>query len=633
MGISTDTNRVTYSGDGSSALFAFQYEFHAQTDLAVHVWNSSRTVVDTTKTLNVDYTISGVTDAQNRYTNGANVIFNSSPASTDKIIIVRDPVVTNPFNLKFNQTIPNAELSKALDRLTIIEQRLADLTGRSIRLRDSYPLTFNGEMPAKLPAGGAVIISSSGVGIEIGVAVVNSSSAGAYYGILPVANGGTGLDFSILQGLIYSPGNNSTFQNINNGTPGLVMTSNGSSAPSFQAFSTTLINSGILKVEFGGTGTGTSYIQNGVLFASSATQMANTLAGGADVPLVGNGASAPSFKALNLASNSSVTGTLAIAHGGHGQTTANAGFNALSPMTAGGDIIYGGTSGVAVALPNGSLNTVLTSQGGSFPPVWASPTANLIIADITDLSAETLSNATDVAIISGAAGTLELYSTANNQGKSLLIKSAGAKLVDYTLQAATSQLIVGMTGKTNREYIFRTNGEAGRFVAQGSSWVMLDHSTYTGPVNNGSSVIAATTTVPVKGSSFIVDHITWSRDGAFCDVGFALASSSAAAAGTAGSGDYLICLPPGIKFDQSVLKLGRAVAEGGSSWEAWNCIGTGNLNIKDSTSNTGICFAFDASSFRIATQSLGIWSSGAFAFNAALSAAANVRFAVDGWEP
>jgi hypothetical protein len=43
---------------------------------------------------------------------------------------------------------------------------------------------------------------------------------------------------------------------------------------------------------------------------------------------------------------------------------------ALNPMTTGGDIIYGGASGVETRLANGSANQVLTSNGTTLAPTW-----------------------------------------------------------------------------------------------------------------------------------------------------------------------------------------------------------------------------------------------------------------------
>lgn len=67
-----------------------------------------------------------------------------------------------------------------------------------------------------------------------------------------------------------------------------------------------------------------------------------------------------------LATN--VTGTIAIANGGTGQTTALTGFNALSPMRNQGDLIYGGIGGSALTLGIGSATQIL--KGGATAPTW-----------------------------------------------------------------------------------------------------------------------------------------------------------------------------------------------------------------------------------------------------------------------
>lgn len=57
------------------------------------------------------------------------------------------------------------------------------------------------------------------------------------------------------------------------------------------------------------------------------------------------------------------TGTLPVASGGTGQTTASAAFNALSPITTAGDLILGNGSNSATRLAIGSNGYVLTSDG------------------------------------------------------------------------------------------------------------------------------------------------------------------------------------------------------------------------------------------------------------------------------
>lgn len=72
--------------------------------------------------------------------------------------------------------------------------------------------------------------------------------------------------------------------------------------------------------------------------------------------------------------------TIALNKGGTGQTTKAAAFDALQPMTTGGDIIYGGASGTGTRLANGSAGQVLTSSGTTAAPTWATPTAATVYA-------------------------------------------------------------------------------------------------------------------------------------------------------------------------------------------------------------------------------------------------------------
>ena len=92
---------------------------------------------------------------------------------------------------------------------------------------------------------------------------------------------------------------------------------------------------------------------------------------------------------------------LAVADGGTGASTATAGFDALAPMTAEGDIIYGGTSGTGTRLAKGSNTQVLTLASGV--PSWASPAAGYSDAEaIAAVEGEaTLVLAGDVSVANG----------------------------------------------------------------------------------------------------------------------------------------------------------------------------------------------------------------------------------------
>lgn len=81
-----------------------------------------------------------------------------------------------------------------------------------------------------------------------------------------------------------------------------------------------------------------------------------------------------------------VTGTVAIANGGTGQTTASAGFNALSPITTTGDLILGNGTNSATRLAIGANGQVLFSDGST--AAW--------VSKLTNGTAVTLTNQTTV---------------------------------------------------------------------------------------------------------------------------------------------------------------------------------------------------------------------------------------------
>lgn len=139
-----------------------------------------------------------------------------------------------------------------------------------------------------------------------------------------------------------------------------------------------------------GTASGnTTYTANnhGVVLSSATNAMVVIAPNASTVlPLISGGASAdPAW------------GVLALGGGGTGATTKAGAFDALSPMSTGGDIIYGGASGTGTRLANGSAGQVLTSAGATSAPTWSAvaatsfgtQTANFVLAGPTSGSAAT----------------------------------------------------------------------------------------------------------------------------------------------------------------------------------------------------------------------------------------------------
>lgn len=79
----------------------------------------------------------------------------------------------------------------------------------------------------------------------------------------------------------------------------------------------------------------------------------------------------PTWNQNTTGTAAGLSATLAVGSGGTGQTTAITAFEALSPMTTTGDIIYAPGEGTAARLGIGSSGQVLTVGGGI--PGWSTP--------------------------------------------------------------------------------------------------------------------------------------------------------------------------------------------------------------------------------------------------------------------
>ena len=172
------------------------------------------------------------------------------------------------------------------------------------------------------------------------------------------------------------------------------------SAANYALYSTSssALTAGTLPIAAGGTAA-TTFTANGVLYGNGTSALGVTAEGTTGQVLVGNTGAAPTWGTLSssavttfqtslngltpsTATSGAVTlaGTLGISSGGTGQTTALAAFDALSPMTTLGDMIYEGTGPTATRLAIGSTNQVLTVIGGI--PSWQTP----VSGDVTSIS-------------------------------------------------------------------------------------------------------------------------------------------------------------------------------------------------------------------------------------------------------
>jgi hypothetical protein len=192
----------------------------------------------------------------------------------------------------------------------------------------------------------------------------------------------------------------------------------------------------------------------------------NTGSAGAFV-VNGGGLGTPSSGILTnvtgLPLTSGVTGTLPIANGGTGQTTATTAFNALSPITTAGDLIIGNGANSAVRLGIGANGYVLTSNGTTASWVAPSTTVSSFSAGTTGF---TPSSGTTGAVT--LAGTLNVANggtgvTASSGANSVVLRdanenvTANAFFAGFTSVAASGTQI-NLTAASNPVYVVTGSG-------------------------------------------------------------------------------------------------------------------------------------------------------------------------------
>lgn len=226
------------------------------------------------------------------------------------------------------------------------------------------------------------------------------------------------------------------------------------SVPASSIFGVTgspVTTTGTLGLTTTGTSGGIPYFSSTSALSSSALLTANALIlgggsgaaptalgslGTTSTVLHGNAAGAPTFGAVSLTTD--VSGALPIANGGTGQTAKTAAFDALQPMTTGGDIIYGGASGTGTRLANGTAGQYLKSTGGTTAPAWQSFTAPTIqVFNSTSTTAGRLftvtsANATIGATYTNNSQTFTVLETISGSTR-LFTSGVGAPLSSGTL--------------------------------------------------------------------------------------------------------------------------------------------------------------------------------------------------------
>jgi hypothetical protein len=172
MTVSTTESRIGYNGNGVTTIFAVPFRFLENTDLIVTLVDAS--LNQFVKTLNTDYTVTGAGDDA-----GGSITMVVAPASGERLIVVRQVPLTQETDYISGDPFPAETHERALDKLTMISQRLESLISRSIRLSDADLLVTSTILPAP-SAGASLIWNSTATALVNGIPVEGTLAISPY---------------------------------------------------------------------------------------------------------------------------------------------------------------------------------------------------------------------------------------------------------------------------------------------------------------------------------------------------------------------------------------------------------------------------------------------------------------------
>jgi len=134
MTVSSTTTKVSYSGNGSTTVFAYTFKIFAAAEITVIIRSSTGT--ETVKSLTTHYTLSNI-----GVDGGGNVTFGSAPASGETVLLIRNTPNTQTLDLVENDPFLSSSFEDTLDKIThqLIEQQ--EEIDRSIKVSRTNTIT------------------------------------------------------------------------------------------------------------------------------------------------------------------------------------------------------------------------------------------------------------------------------------------------------------------------------------------------------------------------------------------------------------------------------------------------------------------------------------------------------------
>lgn len=185
MMISSTTCKISYAGNGATVTFSVPFYFLAAADLVAVIRSSAG--VETTKVITTHYTVTGAGVLA-----GGTVTMVTAPATGETLVIYRDAALTQGADYVANDAFGAESHETALDRLTMLVQRLDDRADRAMGLKETDTIgsgTFQaGSQKIEALGSGSASTDAVNLGqVQALIAVLSAGNSGGMLALFPRA--------------------------------------------------------------------------------------------------------------------------------------------------------------------------------------------------------------------------------------------------------------------------------------------------------------------------------------------------------------------------------------------------------------------------------------------------------------
>lgn len=182
MTVAVSARRMTYTGNGSTSVYSYNFRIFEDSDLTITVRSTDDT--ETELTLTTDYTVSGEGDLAGgsvTLVNASQSWLTSGSLKSGYILVIRGVLdLAQDTSLRNQEDYFPEDVEDEFDRGVMIAQQQQDAIDRCLKLPETLVAsTFDPTLPTDLAdnIGSAIIVNAAGDGFTTGIATNGTDSA------------------------------------------------------------------------------------------------------------------------------------------------------------------------------------------------------------------------------------------------------------------------------------------------------------------------------------------------------------------------------------------------------------------------------------------------------------------------